>query len=308
MGCPRRAGFTLIELLVVIAIIAILIGLLVPAVQKVREAGNRTQCANNLRQIGLGLHNHVATFNGRFPSGGWGWNWVGDSNRGTDLHQPGGWIFSFLPFVEADNIYKIGTGLTGKALLNANRDRCAYPVPIFNCPSRRDGGPFADSITYFNTTNPVPLAARSDYAACCGNGTNNETDSGPASYAQENTFNWGNLQQFNGVIYRRSMTRISDVKNGTSNTFLCGEKYLNPAHYRDGQDPGDNENMYVGFDNDISRTTYSLPLQDKLAFQDTKRFGSAHIAGLNMLMCDGSVQSYAYSIDLATWRMAGSIK
>jgi prepilin-type N-terminal cleavage/methylation domain-containing protein/prepilin-type processing-associated H-X9-DG protein len=299
-----RAGFTLIELLVVIAIIAILIGLLVPAVQKVREADNRIQCANNLKQMGLGMHNYASTFHNRFPSGGWGWNWVGDANRGSDIHQPGGWIFQFLPYVEADNVARIGKGLSGQALLNANRDRCSIPVPIFNCPSRRLGGPFTDSIEYFNAST-VTLAARSDYAACSGNVASDEINGGPASYADENTFDWGNTSQYTGIIFRRSQIRFADITNGTSNTYLLGEKYLNPDHYLDGQDPGDNENMYVGFDNDINRTTFSPPLQDTRGVQDTFRFGSAHIAGLNMLMADGSVQFVEYTIDPATFRRAG---
>ena len=105
-----RPAFTLIELLVVIAIISVLVALLLPAVQSVREAGSRTQCVNNLHNLALACQNHHLK-TGHLPTGGWGWSWNGDPDRGTGRNQPGGWGYNVLPFVEQDNLYRMGAGL-----------------------------------------------------------------------------------------------------------------------------------------------------------------------------------------------------
>ncbi len=314
-GPDRRSGrhraFTLIELLVVIAIIGILIALLLPAVQKVREAANRLKCANNLKQIGLGMLNHENVY-GRFPTGGWGWNWIGQPDLGTDHNQPGGWIYCLLPFVEQDALYNLGSGspYDSAAMKAANTQRMEVPLSIFNCPSRRTGGPYpGGSSGYVNATTPT-LRARADYAACSGdgtNGSNDEADGGPGSWADVKTYQWKSTAVYTGVIFLRSEIQIKDLTTGTSNTFLAGEKYLNPLHYADGGDPGDNESMYVGFDNDINRETgYTSgsnwyprpPYEDKSGAGDTQSFGSAHPSGLNMLYGDGSVHHIGYGVDV----------
>src|SRR5438876_4223731 len=134
LGSRWRKAFTLIELLVVIAIIAILIALLVPAVQKVREAAARTQCINNLKQIGLAVHNNHDTFK-KLPSGGWGWNWVGVPSRGTGPEQPGGWLYNVLPYIDQGALRNLGVGKTGAAFTNDMLSMLATPVTVFNCPT-----------------------------------------------------------------------------------------------------------------------------------------------------------------------------
>ena len=97
----RRAAFSLVELLTVIAIIAVLVGLLLPAVQSARESSRRSSCANNLKQLALGCLSYDSS-QGHFPSGGWAWQWTGDPDAGLGPQQPGGWAFQVLPFIEQE--------------------------------------------------------------------------------------------------------------------------------------------------------------------------------------------------------------
>ena len=222
----QRRGVTLIELLVVIAIIAILIGLLLPAVQKVREAAARAQCANSLKQMGLALHNYHDT-KGSFPAGVISqlrdptWRMPpGNCNAFPDDLGPGWGLFALmLPEIEQDNLYKsINFNLSVADPANAAARRT--PVKTYLCPS--DAGFHLVSATTCgsppqaaNTPRPLTDGAMCSYVGCLGGGDANNPDPNFGCYE---------YQPFNGVFHRNSKVRVADVTDGTSNTIGIGER------------------------------------------------------------------------------------
>lgn len=308
----RRHGFTLIELLVVIAIMAVLIGLLLPAVQKVRESAHRLECANNLKQLGLALHQHHDQWQ-RFPAGGWGWDWIGVPSRGSGPQQPGGWLFCILPYVEQGNLLHLGNA-SGAQLEDGMKTLIATPVPIFNCPTRRPGMAYDSQRSYHigdgqgNTMLiQPPLAARCDYAGNTGSQRADEWHGGPSSLAEgdDPAYPWRDPATYNGIFALHAWINMQAIARGASNTILAGERYLDPANYTTGADLADNETQYVGFDNDIYRCTYYPPLRDQRGFADGFRFGSAHPAGCNIMYADGSVHFIDYNIDPMVFQLSG---
>jgi prepilin-type N-terminal cleavage/methylation domain-containing protein/prepilin-type processing-associated H-X9-DG protein len=193
-----RVGFTLIELLVVIAIIAILIGLLIPAVQKVRDAAARTQCQNNLKQLGLAAQNYHDA-NQVFPPGYLTTQPYSDG--ATDTAPGWGWGAYLLPFLEQDNLFR----QLNLALPVASSPAITSRVGVFVCPA--DLAPPGAFAVPDDFGNPVATAAPSSYAGCIGGDESDTT--GPDGQ---------------GVLYRNSRTRLTDITDGTSSTILAGER------------------------------------------------------------------------------------
>jgi prepilin-type N-terminal cleavage/methylation domain-containing protein len=311
MSRPRSrpcSGFTLIELLVVIAIIAILIGLLLPAVQKVREAAARAKCQNNLKQMALACHNYHDAI-GILPTAGFQDYYGGRAGPfGTPLTalgapQPWNWMYQILPFVEQDDDFNQGTS----SLVRATA------VKLYSCPSRRPPTVIGAFILH-------DYAGNAGVTWCPANEISTWTGTIVPSYV------------FNNGWIPCATVNMPAISDGTSNTLLLGEKFVAINHYSTGSEWGDN-NSSVGTGNTWISTRVAIhqPRQDQLASTATQEvpapnagdpgingrcgpwglgppqngggyydyWGAAHPAGFNAAMSDGSVRLIRYSAPLA---------
>jgi prepilin-type N-terminal cleavage/methylation domain-containing protein/prepilin-type processing-associated H-X9-DG protein len=283
----RRRAFTLIELLVVIAIIAVLIGLLVPAVQKVREAANRMSCSNNLKQIGLAAHHFHDTHKTLPPA------WIGDNSLDPDGWAT--WAVLLLPYLEQNQVYQ----LWDLRYPASKQPQAAYQqqLSVLHCPSRPD---FVLSINDF-----VPAGGGlSDYAACFG--TAADFDKSNGAIIPNNPPKSKDPSGFPIYTTWKGKLRFADITDGTSNTFMFGEKHVRPNSLR-----GKNEDRSVfgGQNNSIRRMAGIAanldqrplrPPDDQNGALANSSFGSRHAGVCQFVFCDGRVQTIQLSVSLQT--------
>jgi prepilin-type N-terminal cleavage/methylation domain-containing protein len=278
----RRPAFTLIELLVVVAIIALLMALLLPALQKVREAANKAKCASNLKEIGIAFHTHHNDYNA-FPGGGSDWNiartMIGDkpATVASNPQQAWGCFYQILPYIEQENLWRLPVAETETIV--------STPIAIYFCPSRRGPMVCPDAP---GAGLPDGLRACLDYA---GNAGMEEGDGR------------------SGLVVKNSRPPVDlsagSIPDGSSNTLLVGEKRLNPNDYGKVTQPNDNNGYQSGWDKDIVCTANKIPEESNrpcIPAPDTPgvtgrwTFGSVHPATFNAVFADGSVRTIRYSV------------
>jgi prepilin-type N-terminal cleavage/methylation domain-containing protein/prepilin-type processing-associated H-X9-DG protein len=283
---PRRRGFTLIELLVVIAIIAILIALLLPAVQQAREAARRTQCKNNLKQLGLALQNYHDVFN-KFPPG---------SFPGTNGLS---WPVAILPQIEQANLaarFQVGGHAGGQFDSAVNRPLCRdNPIAAFFCPSgtevKADDNALDYTMHYYGVMGPTGTNPQSGVAY-------RENTNGPhGGFSRE------------GLFYIYESKSIRDILDGTSNTMVFGEiswsdRKGNATRYR-AWTRGGQVDQFMAPAKNVARQINS----DYTALFNDMSMGSNHTGGAQFAFGDGSVSFISENIDfnvlLSTASIAG---
>ncbi len=296
-----RAAFTLIELLVVIAIIAILIGLLLPAVQKVREAAARSQCSNNLKQLGLAMHNYHDA-NGELPQGvraGWGHSWSLD----------------VLPYIEQDNLHKVcptpfndsgsvgGTDARSIALRRLMRSA----VKTFKCPSS------PAPVNEPSDVNGLTNRATSNYLACAGGNARNDNN---ATNGMDRSNGMFIAVRYDGSRWKNAKKppTLMQVSDGLSNTVMVGEAEFELSAARGCTicdrflyfHPNADSNGGSDFSEALGSTYYQINNKGVSNNARECTFASSHTGGINVCWGDGSVHFVRDSINLTTWRRLGS--
>jgi prepilin-type N-terminal cleavage/methylation domain-containing protein len=308
-----RSGFTLIELLVVIAIIAVLVGLLLPAVQKVREGANRASCANNLKQLALAVHAYHDAYK-RFPE---------DTFYSYDPTGPNwSWMAHILPYIEQTNLYRDAhVTAAPRHAINQSLPQIATDVKTFLCPSDPDAwnGPVSHA-SNFDMLDPVlgPLTYsvtcyRANIGANWGGGPPNSAlwwgtdpqwcNPDPNNHNPATTYD--GCAYGNGVIWENKKSiRIEDVLDGSNNTIMLGEALSGK----------DFQNAWCHMDNAIATVAYPPNAKSPVTGQEYPpdqwwnryAFTSNHAGGCQFAMTDGSVRFLEDEIDLTVFRALGT--
>ena len=301
-----RRGFTLVELLVVIAIIAMLVTLLLPAVQAAREAARNLHCKNTLKQISLSALNYESA-TGHFPGDGWGWRWVGDPDRGAADEQPGSWLYRVLPFTEAKEIWSLAADGEPEVQTEKQMNGAALAIgthlPWFNCPTRKDERltPLSQGNWPYRNSGPTAAAATISYGANWGD-AQIRFPSGPRNLQSE----FPEYPKGNGVVFWRSKLQTQHIEDGLSKTYFVTEYHWS----FDPSNPTLGENYY-GIGTPLAggylTTALHVPgkdgiLEETLSVAELGRMGSAHPATFNTAFCDGSVRSIGYSVEMTIHR------